>query len=216
MNMNKSIFSAVFVAVLFSLMTCTCITVACAAEKAAVPSATTRDNLITACKGEQNAHARYMAFANKANEEGYDAAASLFKAAALAEKIHYERHAKIIKKLGGTPVTVIETLVVKSTPENIKAAFAAETYEKDIMYPAFLKQAERDNIKDAVEAFEDARAAEGSHAKLYGGMLKNLDLSKGLAKDFYVCPVCGNVVDAITSSKCPICFTETKKFVKVK
>ncbi len=215
MRMNKGIFAVVLGAAILSLMTA-CVAIAHAAEGTAVPPATTLDNLITACKGEQNAHARYMAFANKASEEGYDAAASLFKATALAEKIHYERNAGAIKKLGGTPVTVIETLVVKSTPENLESAFTAETYEKDVMYPAFLKQAEKENIRDAIEAFEDAQAAEGAHVKLYRGMLNNLSLSKGLAKDFYVCPVCGNVVDAITSSKCPICFTETKKFIKVK
>lgn len=216
MGMNKGSFAAVVGAVAFLLMAGMCIAGAYAAEGAAVPQATTLDNLMAAYNGESNAHVRYLAFAVKANEEGYDAAASLFRAAAMAEKVHFERHAEVIKKLGGTPEAVIETPVVKSTPENLESAFNGETYEKDVMYPGFIKQAEKENIKDAVDAFEDAQAAEGVHAGLYGAMLKNLALSKGLTKDFYVCPVCGNVIDAITSAMCPICFTDTKKFMKVK
>jgi len=212
--MNKGIFAMVSGVILFSLIACS--SVVHAAEGTVVSPATTLENLMAAYNGENNAHVRYLAFAKKANEEGYDAAASLFRAAALAEKVHYERHAEVIKKLGGTPNAVIETPVVKSTPENLEAAFKGETYEKDVMYPEFIKQAEKENLKDAVDAFEDAQAAEGVHAGLYGAMVRNLDLSKGLAKDFYVCPVCGNVVDALSRAMCPICFTSTKKFVKVK
>ena len=203
-------------AVAFLLMTCVCFVDARAEGGAVVSQTTTLDNLMAAYNGEQNANARYLAFAEKANEEGYDAAASLFRAAAIAEKVHYGRHAEMIMELGGTPKAVIEIPVVRSTPENLESAFKGETYEKDVMYPAFILQAQKEGLKDAIDAFEDAAAAEGVHAELYSRMLKNLTLSKGLAKDFYVCPVCGNVVDAIIGSKCPICFADTKKFMKVK
>jgi predicted DNA binding CopG/RHH family protein len=39
---------------------------------------------MTAYSGELNANARYLAFAKKASEEGYEAAAGLFRAAARA------------------------------------------------------------------------------------------------------------------------------------
>lgn len=215
MGINKIGAVTVFAAGLFLLAACVCFTGAYAQGSAATP-ATTLDNLMAAYNGENNAHARYLAFAKKASEEGYDAAASMFRAAALAEKVHYERHAEIIKELGGTPETVVEALVVNSTPENIEAAFRSETYEKDVIYPSFLKQAKVENIEDAIKAFEDAVATEGVHVKLYSRMLQNMELSKGLVKDFYVCPVCGNIVDAITGTMCPICFTNTQKFVRVK
>ena len=214
--MRKGSFGALFGAALCLLTVCICCANVHAQEKTEAPLATTLDNLMTAYNGESNAHARYLAFAKKANEEGYDAAASLFRAAALAEKVHYERHAEVIMKLGGTPEAVVETPAVKSTKENLESALAGETYEKDVMYPAFLKQAEKENIKDAIDAFEDAMAAEGAHAGLYARMLKNLTLSKGLTKDYYVCPVCGNVMDAVTSKLCPICSTDTKLFKKVR
>lgn len=178
-------------------------------------SGTTLENLMAAYNGESNANARYLAFADQASKEGYDVAAKLFKTAAAAEEIHFLRHAEVIKQLGGTPKATIETPVVKSTKENLESAVLGETYEKDVMYPAFVKQAQKENIKDAVDAFEDAGAAEAAHARLYEAMFKNLDLSKGLVKDFYVCPVCGNVVDVITTAECPICGTDTRKFKKI-
>ena len=43
--------------------------------------------------------------------------------------------------MGGTPEAKIETPVVKSTKENLEAAIKGESYERDTMYPEFLKQA---------------------------------------------------------------------------
>lgn len=48
----------------------------------ATASKTTLDNLLAAYNGESNANAKYLAFAKKADEEGYGQAASLFRAAA--------------------------------------------------------------------------------------------------------------------------------------
>src|SRR5437660_10583560 len=59
--------------------------------------------LQTAYNGESNAHARYLAFAQKADQEQYGEIASLFRAADKAESIHATNHAAVIKKLGGTP-----------------------------------------------------------------------------------------------------------------
>lgn len=187
-----------------------------AAKEEAVQSAgSTLENLMTAYNGESNANVRYLAFAKKANEEGYDIAASLFRAAAAAEQVHIDRTADAIKKLGGTPQAVIETPVVGTTQENLESAQKGETYENKVMYPAFLAQAKKDKNADAIDEFEDAEAAEGVHAQLYASMIRNLTFSRGLSKDFFVCPVCGNVVDSITTSMCPICMTDTKKFKRV-
>ncbi|MHB8303849.1 MAG: rubrerythrin family protein [Acidobacteriaceae bacterium] len=94
-----------------------------------------------AFNGESNAHVRYLAFAKQADGEGYGEAASLFRAAARAEEVHASNHAAVIKEMGATPKATIESPEVKSTRENLEAAIKGETYERDIMYPAFLKQA---------------------------------------------------------------------------
>ena len=213
---RKSAFVAIFGVAAVLLTVSICAGNVHAQEKAAAPSTMTLDNLMVAYNGESNAHARYLAFSGKAHEEGYDAVADLFKAASMAEQVHFKRHAEVIKKLGGTPKAVIETPDVKSTKENLEAAVKGETYESKEMYPAFLKQAKKEKIKDAIDAFEDAGAAEGVHAGLFAKMLKNLDLSKNLSKDFYVCPLCGNIMDTLNRSLCPICMTPTKKFMKAR
>ncbi|MEI6632192.1 MAG: ferritin family protein [Chlamydiota bacterium] len=189
---------------------------ACAKGQAAPAEKTTLDNLLAAYNGESNAHARYLAFAAKADEEGFGQAASLFRAVARAEQVHYERHAEVIRKLGGTPEAKIETPSVKTTKENLEEAVKGETYETEVMYPAFLAQAKKEKKADAVDAFEDAKAAEAVHAGWYKKVLANLDGWKGAKKEFSVCPVCGNVVDVLPGPACPICLTDTKKFIPVR
>ncbi len=166
---------------------------------------TTLENLQAAFNGESNAHARYLAFAKKADAEGYGKAASLFRAAARAERVHFGRHAKVIKKMKAVPVAAIETPIVKSTAENLKAAFDGETYESTTMYPEFLAKADLDKNKDAADAFEDAGKAEAVHASLYKSAMDNLPEWKGKSKKFYVCTFCGNVVEKVDFKVCPIC-----------
>jgi len=213
--MRKSVIAIMAAAVLILSAGYLFVSHAYAQNEKAASVGSTLANLMTAYNGESNANARYLAFAAKADEEGYGPVASLFRAAARAEQIHFERHAEAIKKLGGTPEATIETTLVKSTKENLEAALKGETYERDIMYPEFLKQAEKDKNKDAIDAFEDAQAAEGVHAKWYAQVLKGMSAWKGGNKEFFVCPLCGNVVDVLPGLTCPICATPTEKFIAV-
>jgi len=180
----------------------------------AAPSKTL-DNLQAAFNGESNANARYLAFAKKADEEGYGPVASLFRAAAKAEEIHAATHAAAIKQLGAEPKADVKAPVVKSTKENLEEALRGETYERDTMYPEFIKQAKADKNKKAIEAFSEAKVAEGSHAKLYDEAIKNLASWKGPRKDFNLCSVCGYIVVAIDFKKCPNCMAPVEKYVKV-
>jgi rubrerythrin len=129
--------------------------------------------------------------------------------------MHYLRHAKIIKAQKAMPTATIEKPVVKSTKENVEAAFKGETYEKNVMYPGFLAQAEKAKNKQVIDAFKDAKAAEGVHAELFKKVMSNLNAWKGKKMDFYVCPVCGNIVEKLPAAACPICGTESKKFMLV-
>jgi rubrerythrin len=176
----------------------------------------TLDNLQTAFNGESNARARYLAFAEKADQEQYGEVASLFRAAAKAEETHAANHAVVIKKMGGTPQAKIETPVVKSTKENLEAAIKGESHERDTMYPEFLKQARAEGNKDAVETFNYAKTAESEHAKLYADALNALPKLKGSkAKTYYVCTVCGYTTATLDFSKCPSCFSHKDKYEKV-
>ncbi len=173
-------------------------------------------NLQAAYEGESNATVKYTAFAIKAEADGYLRAAALFRAAARAEQVHAVHHARIIKKMGGTPTAVIHSPDVKSTAENLQAAKAGEEYERDVMYPGFIKEAEASGFKDAVRTFELALKAETVHARLYGEALENLEAQRVQAT-FYVCLVCGEVTDdPAETERCPICNAPKEKFAVIR
>jgi rubrerythrin len=187
-----------------------------AAVAAGAHAATTLENMQAAFNGESNAHARYVAFAAQADKESYGEVASLFRAAARAEEIHAANHAAVIKELGATPNAKVDTPEVKSTRENLEAAIKGETYEKDTMYPEFLKQARADRSKAAIKSLNFAQAAEVEHAKLYGEALSGLEKLKNTkAVTYSVCPKCGFTARDASFAKCPSCFTPKEQFEKV-
>lgn len=185
------------------------------AQAARPANATTLANLQVAFDGESNAHARYVAFAEKARQEGFGEVASLFRAAAQAEEVHAGNHAAVIRKLGGEPVAKIVPARVRTTRENLQTAIRGESDERDSMYPKFVKQAREAGLSDAVETFAFARAAEAEHARLYAENLKNLDERRGPGKTYYVCSVCGFTTDNLSFSQCPSCFNPKDVYVAI-
>lgn len=177
---------------------------------------TTLENLQASYNGESNAKARYEAFAVKADAEGYTKAGSLFRAAAKAEEVHAASHAKVIQKLGGKPAANVQQPEVKSTRENLETALKGETYERDTMYPAFIKAAQVKGDKSAVTTFNHALKAEGQHAEYYAEALSSLEAWKGGTKDFAVCPECGNTTTDPSFKNCPVCGEPRRNFVAVK
>ena len=157
-------------------------------------------NLKEAFAGESQANRRYLAFAKKAEEEGYKQVAKLFRAAAEAETVHAHAHLRV---LGG----------VKSTKENIQEAIAGETHEFKKMYPEFIARAKADGVKAAETSFDYANQVEKIHAALYEKALANL--GKNEEVDYYVCSVCGNTVEGKAPDKCPICGVPGSKFTKI-
>ncbi len=179
-------------------------------------STSTKENLLAAFQGESNARARYVAFAAKADQEGYGRVASLFRAAARAEEIHAKNHADVLKKIGVEAKADLKAADVRSTRENLKAALEGETYERDTMYPQFLVKARQDGNRAAIETFNMAKMAEAEHAKLYTAALAGLDGAKGSASEpLYVCTVCGYTTTKLDFEKCPACFNPKDRYVKV-
>jgi rubrerythrin len=178
----------------------------------------TVQNLLTAFEGESNAHAKYTAFAVKADTDGFKGAASLFRAAARAEQIHAANHARVIKQLGGNATCVIHPVEVKTTLENLKTALNGEKYEIDTMYPGFLEEATERKNTAAIRTFHGALEAEKTHARLYAEAIALLvagtkDSWIGEARDFYVCPVCGYTSETEEEhERCPVCNCPWEKF----
>jgi rubrerythrin len=164
--------------------------------------ATTENNLKEAFAGESQANRKYLAFAKKAEQEGYLNIARLFRTAAEAETIHALGHLSALNGVG-------------NTADNLRAAIAGETYEHTEMYPPMLKQAEEDNHK-AKRMFGFAVKAEAVHAQLFKLALEAALERKDLIEtNFYLCPVCGHIEVGNPPESCPICGTRGEKFVRV-
>ena len=162
----------------------------------------TDKNLKDAFAGESQANRRYLAFAQKAEEEGFTQAAKLFKAAAEAETVHALNHLRV-------------TGEVKSTLENLNTALGGETFEFTKMYPEYIATAKQEENKQATWSFDVANKVEQVHAKLYQKAIDALKSKKDMAKvDYYVCGVCGNTVEGSAPEKCPICGAPKSKFYK--
>ena len=172
----------------------------------------TLKNLLTAFNGETNASARYMAFAVKADLEGFLKVGCLFRAVSRSEQIHAANHAGIIHKMGGAPQSVIETAEVKSTVENLKAAIAGELHEVNGMYPAFMHEAETAMLPKARRTFRYAFESEKDHVALFTSMLEHMEhpdpewRGRLMHKSaYYVCPECGFTASKSTLDHCPVC-----------
>jgi rubrerythrin len=157
-----------------------------------------------------------MAFAQKADEEGYGAVASLLRATGAAEEVHGNNHESTIQKLGATPNVSMEAPTVKSTRENLEAAIKGENYEFQKMYPEFVAQARRDAYVPAIVTLTQAQNTEVEHARLFADALKNLDGLKGsTARTYYVCTVCGFTTVDLNFAKCKNCFKPKEKYKAV-
>jgi len=160
----------------------------------------TEQNLQDAFAGESQANRKYLAFAKKADQEGYKQVARLFRAAAEAETVHAHAHLRSLKG-------------IKSTADNLKAAIAGETHEFKSMYPAMINEAKAEDNKAALRSFEYANAVEKVHANLYQKALEKMD--KLEEADYYVCSVCGYTCEDEAPDECPVCKAKKKAFFKV-
>ena len=160
----------------------------------------TVENLQEAFAGESQANRRYLAFAAKAEQEGYSQIARLFRAAAAAETVHAHNHLKVLKG-------------VKSTAENLQEAVAGETSEFREMYPRMIAAAQAEGNKEAERTFNFANEVEKIHAALFQKALKNLADKKTM--DIYVCSVCGYTVEGEAPDSCPVCKAVKKFFNRI-
>ncbi|MFO0754136.1 MAG: rubrerythrin family protein [Thermodesulfovibrionales bacterium] len=157
-------------------------------------------NLQEAFAGESQANRKYLAFAKKAEEEGYHQTAKLFRAAAAAETVHAHNH---LREMAG----------IRKTRENLEAALSGEVHEFQDMYPRMIREAEEENNKNAVRTFTFANEVEKVHADLFRKALETLGRETGAA--YHVCQVCGHTVEGEPPETCPVCGAKKQMFQKV-
>ena len=163
----------------------------------------TAENLQDAFAGESQANRKYLAFAKKADEDGYPQVAKLFRAAAEAETVHAHAHLRV---MGG----------INDTAENLQMAIDGEGFEFQKMYPEYLAEAEEEDNKPAVFSFKNALAVEEVHHGLYTKALNAVKSGNDLPENrIFVCEICGNTVYGEAPDKCPICGALKAQFFEV-
>jgi len=123
----------------------------------------TEDNLKAAFAGESQANRRYLYFASKADVEGHNDVASVFRSTAEGETGHAHGHLEYLEACGD-PAT---GLPIGGTVDNLKASIAGETHEYTDMYPGMAKTARDEGFDEIADWFETLAKAERSHANRF-------------------------------------------------
>jgi len=163
----------------------------------------TDQNLKDAFAGESQANRRYLAFALKAEKEGFPEVARLFRVAAESETYHALNHLRAIGGIG-------------TTEENLQEAMMGERHEAVEMYPDFIEQANIEENKLAGRSFTWALAAEKVHEGLYSEALEAMKAGKDFErKEYHICPVCGYTMEGEPPDRCPLCNAPKDRFIKM-
>ena len=130
----------------------------------------TEQNLRDAFASESQANRRYLYFANKADIEGQNDVAALFRSTAEGETGHAHGHLEFLEEVGD-PAT---GLPIGSSRQNLAAAVAGETHEYTDMYPGMAKSAREEGFDEIADWFETLAKAARSHANRYVKALEAL------------------------------------------
>ena len=131
----------------------------------------TEQNLKDAFAGESQANRRYLYFAQKADIEGYNDVAAVFRSTAEGETGHAHGHLEFLEETGD-PAT---GQPIGSTDKNLMAAIAGETHEYTDMYPGMARTAREEGLDEIADWFETLAKAEKSHAGRFQKALDALD-----------------------------------------
>jgi len=138
---------------------------------ASLKGSKTEGNLKEAFAGESQANRRYLYFAQKADVEGYNDVAAVFRSTAEGETGHAHGHLSYLEEVGD-PAT---GKPIGDTRLNLQAAIAGETYEYTDMYPGMARTARDEGLEEIAEWFETLAKAEKSHAGRFKKALDTLE-----------------------------------------
>jgi rubrerythrin len=130
----------------------------------------TEKNLKDAFAGESQANRRYLYFAAKADVEGYNDVAAVFRCTAEGETGHAHGLLEYLEETGD-PAT---GLPIGGTADNLRAAIAGETHEYTDMYPGMAKTARDEGLSEVADWMETLAKAERSHANRFQKALDTL------------------------------------------
>ena len=156
------------------------------------------DDLKTAFESESRASMKYFAFAKRAEHEGLKNIAKLFRAAAKAELIHASNH---LRAMG----------LIKTSSDNVKVLLSEKGYASEQMYQSMIEHAKTEGDSWSIKSLCYADEAGKVIARLFKNVLQNEEKEV----DYYLCKVCGFIVENDIPEKCPICGSQKKVFKKI-
>ena len=136
----------------------------------ALKGSKTEENLKAAFAGESQANRRYLYFAQKADVEGYNDVAAVFRSTAEGETGHAHGHLEFLEEVGD-PAT---GKPIGETKDNLVSAVAGETHEYTDMYPGMAKTAREEGFEEIADWFETLAKAEKSHAGKFQKTLETI------------------------------------------
>jgi rubrerythrin len=136
----------------------------------ALKGSKTEENLKSAFARESEANRRYLYFAQKADVEGYNDVAAVFRSTAEGETGHAHGHLEYLESVGD-PAT---TLPIGKTADNLRAAIAGEADKYTRMYPDMARTAREEGFEEIADWFETLAKAERSHAGRFARALDDL------------------------------------------
>ncbi len=170
----------------------------------------TAEYLKKAITGESNAAIMYSKFAEVASNDGYSNIAYLFTALEQAERIHIKNHKQALGDHNYKPEE--GTIDIGTTQENLRTAFAGESYEYKKMYPSFIRAIKSETKTEYGKvgrlSMQWAAMVEKVHADTLKKALKNIKSGKDFnITNIYMCRVCGNLLigNEEPDSVCPVC-----------
>jgi rubrerythrin len=170
--------------------------------------------LCTAYQNEMTAFRAYIAYAEKAESEGYPNTAKLFMAIGNSESIHARNFKRILTELKVDVKDIPPPkLTVLNTKENLKLLTEKEIKEIDQTYPLLIERIKPEKHQAAIDIMSWAWKSEEQHRNLlkkihsgtgflFRAMAKIIEITPMRA---FVCQVCGSTVLKLPTKTCPIC-----------
>src|ERR1700723_742913 len=126
----------------------------------ALKGSKTEQNLKDAFGGESQANRRYLYFAQKADVEGFNDVAAVFRSTAEGETGHAHGPLEYLDAVGD----LAAVRLIGASETNLKASIGGETHESTDMYPGMAKTARTEFFEEIADWFETLAKAEKSHA----------------------------------------------------
>ncbi len=157
----------------------------------------TEAGLRAAFAREAENHTRYLLYAEKAKEAGYEQIASLFRETAENEKAH----ARLLYSLLYASLPAVKEALMLSSE--------SECADGSAFYPALAKDAREEGFPSVAALYEKLAAVEKEHEARFRALLQNVEGGLVFSKtgeSVWQCGNCGHIhVGKSAPETCPVC-----------